>query len=150
MSFDLFILLPEQSDALPAKFNELAPTYNVGFSCQLKAEPDVPDFWVLQSTSDAEDYFELNTDQFRCVCDELANELTQFSAQIHIPSRGGKHVFELAALLAQAAGGLVFNPQHPVKRRVEDFRFGVTQHMAEFGIYTPEITRLIARRGAET
>lgn len=143
MSFDLFILCPNLDRGVAERFNQSSPA---GLPDGLSIDPTQctadSTCWLIME--DGEEWGELYIDRNRSIDDpNHPQEITPGWVELHFPSRGDPVVFDVAAALAEAAQGWVFDPQSAAAE--VDFPFGddAASLHARHGYYTPAVTRQI-------
>lgn len=143
MSFDLFILCPNLDPSVAERFNAIR---HPGLPEGLKIDPDTctADNSCVLIEENGDEWGELYPDRIRWASEpNCPTSINSEWVELHFPSRGDPDVFHVAAALAEAARGWVFDPQGAAQE--VDFPIGEdedSQH-AGHGFYTPAIARLI-------
>lgn len=144
MSFDLFILCPRLDRGVIERFNQArVPGLPEGLSIDAAAITADSAFWVIRKDGEEWGELYLGKNQFM---DEPARppEVTAEWVQMHFPSRGHPSVFHVAAALADAGSGWVFDPQGAAQEVGLPAGEDAASRYAGQGFYTPAITREIA------
>jgi hypothetical protein len=143
MSFDLFILCPRLDPSVAERFNAIRLA---GLPEGLRIDPAtcITDSSCILIEENGEEWGELYPEHNQWASEpNCPRSITSEWRELHFPSRGDPDVFHVAAALAEAAEGWVFDPQGAAQEA--DLPIGDdddSQH-AGHGFYTPAITRRI-------
>ena len=143
MSFDLIVLVPTLSREIAERFNcEAHSALPEGMRFDTDTCGEASPCWEVHH--EGEVWAEMYPGPSRARFDgALSQRMEGLPHQLHFPNRAHPLAFYLAADVAEAAGGVVFDPQCVAEEFADALGDDLTAD-ARQGVYSPALTRRVA------